>query len=187
MNDKGKKSIDINILKAEYIGFEYSSYNLKKMSEVGLEYFKNLFKKNLIKNNINTKKEIPTFLPPYSKSLSSNENYKKATLVYPLIVNLSFSIELLLKILILQENQKYVNGHEIKILFNKLPQEIKEDVKKNLIIKHNLKSEEFDNILDINNKSFIDWRYSFEKPSPSQYNKVFLFDFRDLLKEKVIW
>ena len=107
--------------------------------------------------------------------------------MYPFIVNMSFSIELLLKILILQETQKFASGHEIKKLFKKLPLEIKEDVKQNLIKKHNLKIEEFDNILVINNNSFIDWRYSFQKPDLQQYNHVFLYDFINEIKKKINW
>ena len=178
---------DIKILKAEYIGFEHSSFLLKKLCEEGAENFKINLSNELIKKNVKIEKEIPPFLPPYSKSIINNENYKKATLMYPFIVNMSFSIELLLKILILQETQKFASGHEIKKLFKKLPLEIKEDVKQNLIKKHNLKIEEFDNILVINNNSFIDWRYSFQKPDLQQYNHVFLYDFINEIKKKINW
>ena len=91
---------DIKILKAEYIGFEHSSFLLKKLCEEGAENFKINLSNELIKKNVKIEKEIPPFLPPYSKSIINNENYKKATLMYPFIVNMSFSIELLLKILI---------------------------------------------------------------------------------------
>lgn len=82
---------------------------------------------------------------------------------------LAFSIELGIKTLLIKSNSILEpRGHNLKVLFDKLPQEIKvniyDDLAKDI---ENLDETEFSTLLDKNAKSFESWRYFHETESLS--------------------
>lgn len=91
--------------------------------------------------------------------------------MYAVTANVSFSCELFLKaILIYNEMQENIKTHEIKKLFNLLPENIKDEIKKQYSGK-----EKLDKLLSEINNQFIDWRYAFEKPVSTYIDDTILF------------
>lgn len=83
--------------------------------------------------------------------------------IVPQIVNISFACEIYLKALLTSKGIEYPtdrHGHELKSLYELLPDEIKCEVFK--LLESNMDLETFQKWLDEINTSFNDWRYIFE-------------------------
>lgn len=94
-------------------------------------------------------------------------------LLVPIVTNLAFSCELLLKTLLTGHNSPK-EGHNLLELFESLPEEAKND-----IIGPDDK-EDFTLILNQNACLFKEWRYIYER-QPRSININFLFDFAERL------
>lgn len=92
----------------------------------------------------------------------SNGSTKFECVNIPAIVNGSFAIEVYLKYLILQKQKRDFDKHDIKWLFFKLSKDDKKILKSRISSKLN-KFLTFDDSLKIIDKSFIDWRYVYER------------------------
>ena len=122
---------------------------------------------------------------------SSMKKHKDLSLISPMIMNLCFSIELLLKAFILFEKKditsyaelpnqgKDIRGHKYSDLFKKIKKEYQKNILSELSKKMNLPEIDnsvFEKIL-INQKcdnSFAEWRYIFEQSSIKSLNIKFL-------------
>ena len=111
-------------------------------------------------------------------------------LMTPAIVNASFAAELYLKSLLIKSN-RVQKGHDLKILFDALKNEHKDIIRQKFNSVHksfvsdvnnsNLTEDDlnifnekfnksFDEILEYQSKSFVEWRYLHEKPINSDLN-----------------
>lgn len=83
----------------------------------------------------------------------------------------ALSAEIALKALIKSEGASNLRLHDLKSLFENLNPDIQKSIKDNLISKY----PEFDEILERNKNSFIEWRYFYEGATSSDIS--FLRDF----------
>ena len=99
--------------------------------------------------------------------------------ILPCIINMSFSLELYLKFLLEIEKINKTRTHEIAILYNKLPNNIKGKVSNNV-----RSYQEFEDSLKEISNAFEEWRYDYEKEKLSididKINKAITI-FRDLI------
>lgn len=103
------------------------------------------------------REEANQFLNLAKKSCTDVNEYM--SYMYAVSVNIFFSCELSLKaILIYNQMQENIKTHEIKKLFDLLPENIKDEIRKQYSGK-----EKIDNLLSEINNQFVDWRYAFEK------------------------
>ena len=100
-------------------------------------------------------------------------------ILYPTIVNVSFSCELFLKCLLV-ENKLPAKGHNLKELFDRLDNEQKQQIEKRT------KTTDFDTILEIHSDYFVNFRYFHEKSEEiSIVNLSFMFSFANSLKSVI--
>ena len=95
-----------------------------------------------------------------------------------ILTNIAFSCELYLKALLHGYNIDFGNTHELKDLFDKLPDSIKEYVAENIAIEN--REREFPLCLKEQNSAFTTYRYMNEVKSISA-NPQFLFAFAHVL------
>jgi len=96
--------------------------------------------------------------------------------LYPTIVNLSFSCELFLKCLLTKDN-RCIRTHSLKDLFDNLDDEKKKKIKKLI------KEDKFNEILKEQSNYFEKFRYIYENGKEiSSVNLSFLFVFANSLK-----
>ena len=96
--------------------------------------------------------------------------------LYPTIVNISFSCELFLKCLLVK-NERPTKGHNLKELFDKLDNEQRKQIKK--LTKEN----DFDIVLKNHSTYFEKFRYVYEEDKEiTNVNLLFLFSFANSLK-----
>lgn len=96
----------------------------------------------------------------------------------PVVVNCAFSCELYLKAIILKRNEgnKREKVHDLKVLFNELPAEVRTS-----ICNGKVDEEKLDEFLGEYGNAFLDWRYAFEKGV--EMNMTMLFNFANLLED----
>lgn len=100
--------------------------------------------------------------------------------MYAATANVVFSCELSLKaILIYNEMQDNIKTHEIKKLFNLLPENIKNEIRKQYSGKKKL-----DDLLSEINNQFVNWRYAFEKPVSAPTDDM--IQFAEILRQYLI-
>lgn len=99
--------------------------------------------------------------------------------VFPKIVNASFSCELYIKIILKILNTSFNRNHKLKDLFELLPIDLQDDVRKkyNSIPNRNLN---FDEELSRSTEAFVNWRYIYEQPM-QEIKPQFLIDFSKFL------
>lgn len=113
----------------------------------------------------------------------------------PAIVQSAFACEVFLKAICLFHDIelkplcKRKQGHDLKVLYDALPQEIREQIK--MEVSHGDKEKWTDwrgiQIIDEISNAFVEWRYSYEhdwnKSASMQINIGFLNQFRDCLRD----
>ena len=107
----------------------------------------------------------------------------------PAGVNSAFACEVFLKTILKWNQIRFEKEHNLVGLFNLLPEDIKVSIQNELEIgyggftKDYVKRKYFDNI----NKSFVNWRYSYEHDfliqGSMRFEIGFLIEFRNLLRE----
>ena len=85
-------------------------------------------------------------------------------LAFPMIVNLALSCELFLKSELPESELGVGSGHNLKILYNKLDDSLKAEVRMSVVAECGADDEWFYNALDRTAKAFPDWRYYYETP-----------------------
>jgi len=90
------------------------------------------------------------------------------TLVIPVVVNYAFAAEVNLKLILLSVG-KQVRGHKLKSLYDLLPLELKDEIKREAKIGRM----NFDTELARISDAFVDWRYIYETEGKS-LNVIFL-------------
>lgn len=102
----------------------------------------------------------------------------------PVIVNSAFACEIFLKLLLAIFNIKYGRCHELKKLFDLLPEETREKINSYLIQNYGtLKDENGFELLQMYSNAFTEWRYSYEKYN-LRIEQKFLFLFCEILKKE---
>ena len=163
---------------------------------------------NKVKNIIKSKPHSPLYITVFKQASMYNEGYlmfkssmdksKVLNLISPMLMNLCFSIELLLKTYILFDNKDIyhyseleergisIRGHKYSDLFKKINEQYKKNILTELSRTMNLPSideEVFKQILIKQNcdNSFAEWRYIFEQDSVKAINTELLMNLNDLL------
>lgn len=99
--------------------------------------------------------------------------------LYPIIVNISFSCELFIKCL-LAKNKAPTKGHNLKELFDELDNEQRQQIK--TLTKEN----DFDIVLKNHSDFFVKYRYVYEKDNKiTNVNLSFMFAFANSLKDTI--
>ncbi|HML35945.1 MAG TPA: hypothetical protein PKA19_00765 [Bacillota bacterium] len=99
--------------------------------------------------------------------------------VAPVIVNAAFACEIYLKVL----NQiagKEMKGHHLDVLYDALPRDEQDKIRKELKLITSVFNEKLKKI----SNSFVDWRYIFETPE-LEIDLQFLTDFMEVLRGEV--
>jgi len=103
-----------------------------------------------------------TFNTIDQKSLTQDIIYVPA-----FVINLSFACEMFIKCLLIIENSKYDYVHNLKQLFDILPDmlklNIKSDYKKLVSGKYMIHLSDFDHQLELHKRVFHQWRYYFDE------------------------
>lgn len=113
-------------------------------------------------------------------ALSQLQGHSDDLLLFiPEIVNGALSVELTLKAILVEQNIPYGHEHNLKVLFDKLPEEIQNKVwfyiaRKNPAYSDTVKCE---NELLLMSEAFVQWRYYFEKQLATSFDSNFLFAF----------
>ncbi|MBP5606064.1 MAG: HEPN domain-containing protein [Ruminiclostridium sp.] len=96
----------------------------------------------------------------------------------PKIVNGAFAVEVILKAILTEQGIDYDKEHNLKVLFDKLPQNLQEEFWEYLCSKkpEYTDVEKRDKELVIMSDAFIKWRYSFEDGAPA-FDENFLAAF----------
>lgn len=117
-----------------------------------------------------------------TKMLCSDENKLYGwfnPVLYPTIVNISFSCELFVKCLLVK-NKTPIKGHNLKELFDKLDSAQKQQIKKLT------KEIDFDILLENHSDYFVKFRYVYgENNKMSNVNLSFMFAFANSLKDVI--
>ena len=107
----------------------------------------------------------------------------------PLIINYSLSCEILLKALLVLSSKEIPLKHELKVLFELLPEEMQLEINAEMIEKHgSLLNSLGIPIIDEISNAFITWRYIYEK-IPGKFASInidtdYLITFCEILREK---
>ncbi|MBD2395075.1 hypothetical protein H6G11_12540 [Cyanobacterium aponinum FACHB-4101] len=110
------------------------------------------------------------------KTITTEINVDHAIIAIPAqVAFLAFSIELGLKMLLIKSKTiQEPRGHNLKDLFNKLPQDIKTTIRQNVINSmKTLDYAKFEEVLESNSSNFEKWRY-FHESSNLSCDKEFL-------------
>lgn len=115
---------------------------------------------------------------------AENGNEKSGIILgIPTIVMLSFTIELGIKTLLFKRDNEITKGHKLEKLFGELDEHRKNRIKKYTCQKSGKQEENFEEILENNGSTFIDWRYFFEKNNNVEYG--FLAHLNKALQKEV--
>lgn len=111
--------------------------------------------------------------------IETNTNGVAKTLFVAAMANGALSCELLIKAIYCKANNKYLNGHNLYNLINKLPQDTISIIYSELEIAHyyNVKD-----LLKEYGNSFVEWRYFHEYDNSGNFYKEFLLDLYRVLK-----
>ena len=161
-----------------------------------------------VKEIINSEPIQPLYIVIFKQANMYNSGYKnlkesmdiseKLNFVAPMLMNLCFSIELLMKSYILSENDniiKYseltdrgisIRGHKYSHLFGKIKQECKDSILEQLSTEMQIElisEETFKKILVAQNcdNSFAEWRYIFEGDGIKSINTELLINLNEVL------
>lgn len=124
-------------------------------------------KEMLIYNQANYFLQIS--LDIFNGKMTSDDKAKFIAGLVPFIVNGAFTIELFLKCLLQKSGKTWPKTHTLITLFHRLPKELKDKISKYSIQNTNInyegldKSLKFIKYLEVVNKSFVEWRYFYEK------------------------
>lgn len=155
--------MNLESLKHSIKVFEFASYELEQISNKGLNNLSKIRKpENVIK------------LKHLNNSDFSGINTLLAAQRIPSLVLLSFSIELTLKLILIQKFNIKCKSHDLFKLYKKLPPEIKSDLVKIICSELNISEIEFSAFLKENNSTFVEWRYFHENLKPNTANVQFL-------------
>lgn len=108
----------------------------------------------------------------------------------PFIILISLRVELLLKVLLLQEANrqnliKKEKNHELEKLFSLLSDEIKSIIQTEVCKELQFCIKEFHESLALNNLSFVEWRYLDTEEEP-KFSLEFMMAFAKSLTNKII-
>lgn len=109
--------------------------------------------------------------------------------ITPIVVNAAFACEIFLKLLLHIKYIRYRRTHDLKILFELLPEDLKDKVKYCCVKRYGqwLDCFNFEYLKNISN-AFSDWRYNYEhdwlKSAMMKIELEFLIAFKDSLKEQ---
>ena len=109
--------------------------------------------------------------------------------ITPIVVNAALACEIFLKLLLHFKYIRYRRTHDLKILFELLPEDLKDNVKYCCVKRYGqwLDCFNLEYLKNISN-AFSDWRYNYEQDwSKSAMMKIeleFLIAFKDSLKEQ---
>ena len=99
--------------------------------------------------------------------------------LYPIIVNISFSCELFIKCLLVK-NKAPIKGHNLKELFDNLDNEQRQQ------IKGLTKENDFDIVLKNHSDFFVKYRYVYEEDNKiTSVNLAFMFALANSLKDVI--
>ena len=106
----------------------------------------------------------------------------------PAIVNSAFACEVYLKAILLFFDNELIRGHELSVLYDKLPERVKEFIKPTVLNSCVTWTDIFGlNQLDEISNAFYDWRYVYEYLGKTRasisIDRSFLKAFRDALRE----
>lgn len=107
----------------------------------------------------------------------------------PAVVNSAFACEIFLKLLLEMEQIKIKRKHQLKGLFDQLPEKVKTDIQQSTTQKYGAWTDVFgcDLLKQISN-AFVEWRYNYEhdfgKDGTIKIELDFLVAFRNALREK---
>lgn len=104
-------------------------------------------------------------------------------LLIPKFVNGAFSIELIIKAILTKQSIPYKNEHNLKVLFDLLPQDVQQQTWDFLVEKapeySNVKKREDEFILI--SEAFVQWRYCFEGGIVPAFDSLFLSVFANAI------
>ena len=107
----------------------------------------------------------------------------------PAIVNSAFACEVFLKFLLEIEQIEIKRKHQLKELFDQLPERVKTDIQQNTMQKYGTWTDVFGlSLLHEISDAFVQWRYNYEhdfrKDGTMKVEIGFLVAFRNALREK---
>jgi hypothetical protein len=103
----------------------------------------------------------------------------KLLLLVPTLVNGAFSVELIIKAILVEQDIQYKNEHNLQILFEKLPLDIQNKIWKYLVEKspkYSNKTKRENELLLISD-AFVQWRYCYEGKLVPAFDACFLSAF----------
>lgn len=107
-----------------------------------------------------------------------NENGVSKMPTTPVVLSCAFSIEVSLKLLILQETGSVAKGHHIDSLYNELPDDIRDKLIAHYLSENPGETEKSLNENIVKHRNiFVDWRYAFESSDPLECSPDFLYSF----------
>lgn len=97
-------------------------------------------------------------------------------LVAPRLVNGAFSIELIIKAILVEQDISYNNEHNLKVLFDKLPRDIQNTMWRYLAKKAPEYTDKAkrENELILMSNAFVQWRYCYESNNVPAFDGRFL-------------
>lgn len=107
---------------------------------------------------------------------------------FPFLSNKAFACEVYLKFLLLENtidfsDLKGKNGHNLLMLYEKMPEQFKIDLAKAFMNKGTLTNESLMNKMNSISEAFTEWRYIYENFENASADFVFLNNFCDYLDE----
>jgi hypothetical protein len=105
-----------------------------------------------------------------------NDDGLKRKPTTPVILSCAFAIEVCLKLLLVEEAGEESQGHNLKILFEKLPSELLNRIFDHFLTQNLGETKDSLNTnLENHKKIFVNWRYAFESIDPLECSPSFLY------------
>ncbi len=105
-----------------------------------------------------------------------NDNGVRRKPSTPVILSCAFAIEVCLKLLLIQETEDAGHGHNLEVLFEKLPKELLNRIVDQFLAQNPDENRDSLNTNLSNHKNiFVNWRYAFENTNLLECSPNFLY------------
>jgi hypothetical protein len=164
--------MNVDKLKQTLLIYNFSINALKAFQEDGIKELQEL---GLIEKDIKGPGQANIrFTSLDDKNIDFAESHAKFFQMIPMMILISFQIELMLKLIIYEETKKSVRGHEIHRLFQQISLKKRKEIIQTVITENKIKEKDFNDYLVDNNRVFEEWRYHHEPKPKYKMNNQFL-------------
>jgi HEPN domain-containing protein len=122
----------------------------------------------------------------WSKPIHSGSREIGFALHIPIVVLLSFNVELSLKALLFQKKIKTKGFHNLKEYYLQLDDITQLNIRKKVMMVEGISEDEFNRKMEENNMAFVEYRYPYEKEEAS-VNIPFLMNLLQAVKKQIDW